>query len=332
MVSSPHSSIELGALVPPGQLRGSRGMRRLRWAWTIRLTVMGFRRHQRATVVGVSAFAVAMLAIVICIASFPAPGSGGQAAAGVGVGAELVAFLREDLPGSSRDDLATVLGRLAGVAGVRLLGSDEALARMRADLGDRASVLDGVEEGFLPATLEVSLETGSQGRADAIAWRLRRMEGVTDVDVLRTGTDQRLIRAEAIGRHFSQLGFAMGIATALLALGIAAAATRRGRQEGALMAGLGFTAGEIAVPAAILGAFRAFLGMLLGALLLALLGLGFSRFASDWWLGSFVLGRLSGAVWAGTGVLAAAVATGAAFGWWGARPTGREVEELAPSD
>lgn len=301
--------------------------------WTVRLMSAALRCRPREIVLIVSAFALATVAALACLAfadflraeRVPAPG------ATLDNEGHLVAFLREDLPASARDALAGALGRLPGVASVQLLTSDEALARMRADLGQRASVLDGVEEGFLPATIEISLRTGPDGvgLADAIAWRLRRMEGVTDVDVLRTPADQRWVRARDLGRRAGVFGLAMGSATGLLGLGLAAAAMRNRRIEARFLAGLGFTIGAITAPAALAGALSALLGSLVGILF----GTVTVAVVAHWWPGVFAVGWVGGGLWMMTGLLVSgAVIAGSVLGWWGARPSPREWEELASVD
>ncbi len=297
----------------------------------MRLLGFEFRGHRGAKIIGVGAFAIMTLAIVVSAASFSAwrasAATGTEKGAFAG-GAELVAFLREDLPGAFRDDLALVLGRLPGVAGVRLMASDEALDRLRAELGDRGSVLDGVEEGFLPATMEVALQPGPQGvgRADAIAWRLRRMDGITEVDVLRTTTDQRLAQAEGIGRRFGGIGLAFGLATVLLAIGLVVAVTRRRRADARLLSGLGFTAGSIVLPSIVAGASCAGAGTLLGGLLVVAV----RSFGVETGLDIFTLGSGAGAYWwsRALGGLTVAVALGAAIGWWGARLPRSAIEDL----
>ena len=219
-----------------------------RASWAIRLSDIGFRRRRMALTLGCSAFAVVTLGILGAIGSVAMWRN--SRSASPGDSAELVAFLRDDLPAASRDALTAALARLPEVARVRLLGSDEALSRMRRDLGDRASVLDGVEEGFLPTTLEIALHPGRLGsdHAEAIAWRLRRMEGITDVDLLRTPGDEGLARANVASRRAGQLtaGFALG--TAALAFCLASFALRRPPSDARLLSGLGFTTAAIAGP------------------------------------------------------------------------------------
>jgi cell division protein FtsX len=253
--------------------------------------------------------------------------------------AELVAFLRDGVPAPARDELAAALGKLEGVAGVRQLASDEALARLRADLGDRAAVLDGVEEGFLPATLEIALHAGPAGvgRADAIAWRLRRMDGIAEVDVLRNASDERLARAGVRGRRLGQLALGIAAATALLALVLAATAQKARRPDAQLLMGFGFTAAGVAAPAALAGALSGVVGTALGLALIVgvtRLAARFDSGAAFWWGGS-TFGTSAGAwtLWgAALGALLAAFLIGAALGWWGSTPFGREVEDLALAD
>jgi len=106
---------------------------------------------------------------------------------------ELVALLRDDVPAAERDALVRALLARPRVSSVRVVGSHEALARLEAELGDRAGLLDNVEEGFLPPSLEIGVEGGPGLPADvmALAARLRASPLVTDVDVWRGAADPR---------------------------------------------------------------------------------------------------------------------------------------------
>ena len=294
----------------------------VRGAWAMRIIAHGFRRRQATLALGCVAFSIVTVAILVGAAFVSAGRTEPRPFSSTG-GAELVAFLRDDLPSVSRDALSVALGRLPGVAGVRLLGGDEALARMRRDLGDRASVLDGVEEGFLPTTLEIALEPGGQGveRADAIAWRLRRMEGITDVDTLRTSDDERLARLQAIDRHSRRVGLALAAATGALALCLAALAMRRPRAEARLLSSLGFTAAAVAAPGAILGGICAAVGAIAGV---CVSGLASRIGSAAWWLGSAPVARMTGETrWLAVGSLVVVASAGACLGWFGWRASGR---------
>lgn len=306
----------------------SRATLRLRWSWIVRLSRMDLRRHRAAAIAAVVAFALAAVGLL---------GSAGahatwRARARVAErhpGAELVAFLRDDLSAEARRGLAAALRGVPGVARVRLLGSDEALARMRSELGDRASLLEGVEEGFLPATLEVALQPGPRGveRADAIAWRLRRMEGIGEVDVLQTADDQRLVRADLANRALARGLVGAGAGAVLLALVLAARALRRGPADARLLLDLGFTSAAALSPAAVRGALIGGLGALLGVL-----GLwSVAAWGGDGLSGAEHLMKAVGAGSRGarplvvTALVLSASGLGAAFAWWGARLPRREA-------
>ena len=286
----------------------------LRVSWGLRLMVMDFRRHVRPAVLAAVAFVVMAGAVVAVAVNVEAPAASGVPQAT----AQLVAFLRDDIPDATRDELAGALQRLPGVTAVRVLSSDDALARMRAELGDRASVLDEVEEGFLPTSLEISLQPGPKGvgGADALAWRLRRMDGITDVDVLRSDADHRLIAEQARSRRLWLVDLGEAGAVFLAGLSLAILALRRRRADAVVLAGLGFTQFAIAAPASLAGVAAGFGGTLvaLGAAHGGLLSLAQSRFFEP---------RLQ------LLTLVALALLGGFLGWWGARLPGRRVDELA---
>ena len=290
----------------------------LRFGWAIRLTAIDVRRHAWAAVLASTAFAVMAFAIAVAAARAEGPPSPGTSQAT----AQLVAFLRDDIPDSSRDELAGVLGRMPGVTAVRVLGSAEALVRMRAELGERASVLDGVEEGFLPTSLEISLQPGRQGvgGADALAWRLRRMDGITDVDVLRSEADHRLLAEQTRSRRLWLVSVVEAGAVFAAALALAALALHRRRSDALVLAGLGFTPAAIAAPACVAGTVAG-----LGGSLVALVAV--EVLAHGGWLSlteiRFFEPRFEVAV------LLALMVMGGFLGWWGARLPGDRIDELA---
>jgi cell division protein FtsX len=299
-----------------------------RFRWGARLAAQGFRRHRAVFWMSAGGFACATVALAACLVLARAPASVSAASGS----AQLVAFLNDDLPPGERDALALVLRKLPGVAGVRVLASDEALGRMRAELGPRAALLDGVEDGFLPTTLEIALRPGRQGtgRADELAWRLRRMAGISDVDVLRNEADHRLVTEQETSRRLRvALAAASGV-LALAALLLVGGLARRRRTDASIFEGLGFTAWAVSGPVFACGAAA-------GAGGAAVVLLGFrvvERLASLPALAS--LGAAAGSALGGArGQAAAFVAAtllGGALAWWGMRLP-RETargDELAP--
>lgn len=299
-----------------------------RFRWGARLTVQGLRRHRGAFWLSAAAFAWATVALAACLALAHAPGAGGTASGS----AQLVAFLNDDLPPADRDALAVVLRKLPGVAGVRLLPSDEALGRMRAELGPRAALLDGVEDGFLPTTLEIALRPGPQGtgRADELAWRLRRMAGISDVDVLRNEADHRLVTEQETTRHLRVALMAVSALLALAGLWLVAALARRRRGDASILEGLGFTAWAVSGPAFIAGAAAG-----AGGASVVLVGLRLAaRLVSVPSLASLAAagGRGLGGGLGQAGTCAVATLIGGAIAWWGTRlpQAARGGDQLAP--
>ena len=294
-----------------------------RWRWGLRLTAQGLRRHRAVFFVSTAGFAFAAAALAACLVlARPAE----VAATGT---AELVAFLDDALPAAERDALARALGQLPGVARVRVLPSDEALGRMRAELGPRAPLLDGVEEGFLPTTLEIALHPGRQGvgRADELAWRLRRMAGISDVDVLRSEADHRLVTEQETSRRLRIAAFAGGGLLALAALVFVAALARRRRADAIVLDGLGFTSAAVCGPAFVAGALAGATGVA-AVLLAARLAMRLAPAVAAWFPAA---ARMHG--WAGPrGQVAAVLAAtllGGAMGWWGTRVPADRGDELA---
>ena len=290
-----------------------------RFRWGLRLTAQALRRHRATWVLSALGFACATAALAACLtlargSSFQAPATGT---------AQLVAFLNDALPASDRDALAATLRQLPGVSGVRVLPSDEALGRMRAELGPRAALLDGVEDGFLPTTLEIALRPGRQGagRADELAWRLRRMGGISDVDVLRNEADHRLVTEQETSRHLRWALAGAGALLALASLALVGLVTRRRRADAILLDGLGFTAWAVCGPAFFMGAAAGAAGA--SAILLALHVAGrLASLPALAWLGAVAAGGLGGARGQAAGFVAAAL-LGGAIAWWGTRPPGR---------
>ena len=286
---------------------------------------MDVRRHRGGVLLALTAFALTTAAVLGSTRAYAA-WRARERVADRHPGAELVAFLRDDLPASGRGALAEALRGVPGVARVRVLSSDEALARMRTELGTHTTLLDGVEEGFLPATLEVTLQPGPRGveRADAIAWRLRRMEGIGEVDVLQTSDDHRLARADGVARVVVRAAIAAGAVAGVLGLLMAAAALRRRAGDSRVLIELGFTGTAVMGPAVMRGALVGGAGALLGAVLTSALGETIGAAAPD---AVAVLPSAGGAaaqVTAGLAALALAAGAGALLGWWGARANSPE--------
>src|SRR3954463_5093789 len=104
------------------------------------------------------------------------------------------------------DEARALAGRILDAehaANVRYVDRAQALQRLRTELGDLGSALDGLPENPLPPSLEV-VPAGSPGPAEvrALAGRLGQMSHVVDVDYGREWLD----RIEALGRAMRNFG------------------------------------------------------------------------------------------------------------------------------
>jgi cell division transport system permease protein len=105
---------------------------------------------------------------------------------GWGGDVQMTVYLEDGVTPARAQKVATALGKLPGVIGVRTVDAHEAWGRLKRSLGARADLLDGVEEGFLPASIEVSLKPGVAEvlRAHPAFERIRHTAGVEDVELM----------------------------------------------------------------------------------------------------------------------------------------------------
>ncbi|HTA21165.1 MAG TPA: permease-like cell division protein FtsX [Polyangia bacterium] len=145
-------------------------------AWLLRRLVGDARRH------GAVWLAVA---VAFALVGFFAAGArlAARAAAprAVTPQAIVVAYLADDLDAPGVADLRRVLATLPDVVAVRGVTARDGLERLRAGLGTRGAVLEGVGPDLLSPSLEIAVRPAST--AAALAFRLRRLRGVVDVDV-----------------------------------------------------------------------------------------------------------------------------------------------------
>lgn len=105
---------------------------------------------------------------------------------GWGGGVQMVVYLEDGTAPEKARDIARILEGVAGVERVDYVPPDAALGRLEESLGERRDLLDGVEVGFLPGSLEVTLGGGVREVAavSPLVDRLRRTPGVEEVEFL----------------------------------------------------------------------------------------------------------------------------------------------------
>ena len=118
-----------------------------------------------------------------------------------GQGVQVIVYLEDGVVPARARKVAEAVGKLPGVEEVREIEGKDAYARLKQSLGDRASLLDGVEEALLPMSIEVRLRDGLAGavRLGPEFERLRKAPGVEGVELMGDWVD-RLVRAARLLR------------------------------------------------------------------------------------------------------------------------------------
>jgi cell division transport system permease protein len=93
---------------------------------------------------------------------------------------EVYAFLDDQ---SDKQSLIENIKLLRGVADVRYVSKEQALAELKNDLGENASLADALETNPLPASLRIQLETGSKNLSnlEKIEQKISIMPGIKEV-------------------------------------------------------------------------------------------------------------------------------------------------------
>jgi cell division transport system permease protein len=242
-----------------------------------------------------------------------------------GRGVHMTVYLEPEVAPERAEEIAAVLARFPEVAKVERVSPAQAYQRLSRALGDRADLLDGVEEDLLPATLEVQLREGvaQVERMHPAFEKLRRLPGVEDVDAMGDWVE----RVAAIERLVRGVGLLLGLLVSAACLYIVASTIRLGvfarREEIEILQLVGATDGFVKAPFLVEGTLQGAAG---ASLALAALYALF-RACAPW-----VEHTLGGALSAGPITflapldVAGAVAIGAALGLIGsAFAVGRHV-------
>ena len=148
----------------------------------------------------------------------------------------------------------------AGLA-VAYVDRGQALARLRLDLGDLASTLDGLAKNPLPPSIELTpRQRLAVAEVKALAARLSKLPGVADVDYGREWLDRlealaRALRAAGAGATALVLGAAILVVANTIRLAVYAR-----RDEIEIMKLVGATDGYVRLPFLLEGALQGMAG------------------------------------------------------------------------
>lgn len=171
----------------------------------------GFARRPWSSALATGAIAVALL--LVAMVHLAATNVGGMTSVWGG-GVQMVVYLDDGVGEAHADAIAGVLEQLPAVERIQYVSPVEAHERLRESLGEHGGLLDGIEVGLLPASLEVELREGVRDVAGVhpVVDRLRSTAGVESVELLD----------DWVGRLTSLLA-ALRVAALVLALIVAGA-------------------------------------------------------------------------------------------------------------
>ncbi len=226
------------------------------------------------------------------------------------------AYLEADLSGEARRVLVERVQSAPGVEFVRLVTEEEAMQRFREGSAGQASLLEGLDENPLPASLEITLASESRS-SEGLATLVAALEGLGGIDELGYGTEwvegyaraMSLIRAIGTG-----IGVVLALATLLIVSNTIRLAVYARREEIEILRLVGAGRSFVSVPFLVEGFIQGSLG---GVFAVALL-YGFFRLLLPGLEGGLeLLLGFAKPVFVGAEVVLALIVAGAALGTLG---------------
>jgi cell division transport system permease protein len=197
-----------------------------------------------------------------------------------GQGVQMVVYLDDDATPERARAIAEILRSVDAIERVDYVPPDAALARLEQSLGERRDLLQGVEVGYLPASLEVTLAPGVREVAEAspLVARLRATPGVEEVELLGDWVD----KVTSLIRTLRLVAAALALVVALACVYVVAGTIKLGmyarRDEIEVLKLVGATDPFVKGPLVVEGALQGALGAAVAlALLFAAYRLGAPR-------------------------------------------------------
>jgi cell division transport system permease protein len=233
----------------------------------LRRGLVGLARRPliQLTAVGTIALSLVLVGVVALVAHNAA-----RLGESWGARVQMTVYLEDGVAPARVRQIAAALSKLPGVGRVRTVEPREAYARLKEGLGARADLLDGVEESFLPTSIEAELKPGLAEvmRAHPAFERLRHTPGVEEVELMG-GWAERLRGMETLLRD---AGVAVGLLVLIACLYIVGSTIRLGvfarRDEIEIQKLVGATDGFVKAPFLVEGAAQGALGAGLACALL----------------------------------------------------------------
>lgn len=186
---------------------------------------------------------------------------------------QIFAYLDDGLASTTFQSLLRQVRSLPEVETARFVSKQEAWETFKKALGAQSGVLDGLESNILPSSLEIALKKQYRQHTsvEELAKRLKRLEGVTDVEY--PGEWLEKLSLLMLGIQWTKwiLGGFLFIATLLIVGSTVKLAILARRDEIEIMQLVGAPNGLIKAPFVVEGMIQGFAGASLALLLLWLL-------------------------------------------------------------
>ena len=139
------------------------------------------RRNRMLSLVTTSTFALSILIVSAAILFFI---NVGDIIDGWRQGVRIMAYLQDGLTDVDRSHLRIRIENLYGVQQTDFIPKDQALARLRHQMGRQASIVDNLESNPLPDAFEIQMLAASQSwdKVEQLAAALESLEGVQEVE------------------------------------------------------------------------------------------------------------------------------------------------------
>lgn len=117
-----------------------------------------------------------------------------------GIDVPVTVYIHDDAPEDEVEELAGLLEAIPEVTTVERVSPEDAMTRLADGLGGDASMLEGIEPGVLPSSLEVHLEEGTSSTfISSLGDKVSAFGVVEDVAVAGSWTDQAQAMLQTVG-------------------------------------------------------------------------------------------------------------------------------------
>jgi len=147
----------------------------------LRRALQDMHSNRMLSLVTISTFALSILIVSSAMLFFV---NMGDIMDGWRQGIRVMAYLQEGLNATDRSTLKVRMESLYGVQQADFVPKDQALARLRTQMGRQTSILNNLDSNPLPDAFEIQMIAASQSwdKVEQLAMALEKLEGVSEVE------------------------------------------------------------------------------------------------------------------------------------------------------